>query len=97
MSTRGIIRRIDDLGRIVIPREIRKQIQVMEGDPMEIILDDGDIIIRKVDEALPAKQLLKRTVDLMRDDWSIDCEVRKSVIEKLNDALAIVNKGRDAL
>lgn len=50
METTGIIRRIDDLGRIVIPREYRKLHGIDLGDPMEITaLPGGDIIIKKVD------------------------------------------------
>lgn len=44
----GIIRRIDDLGRIVIPKEIRKHLYIQEGDPMEVQYNrNGEIIIRK--------------------------------------------------
>ena len=39
MRTTGIVRRIDDLGRVVIPREIRKQIGIREGEPLEIFVD----------------------------------------------------------
>ncbi len=50
METNGIIRRIDDLGRIVIPREYRKLHGIDLGDPMEITaLSSGDIVIKKVD------------------------------------------------
>jgi len=48
MKTTGIIRRIDDLGRIVIPKEIRRMIRLREGDPMEIFLDkEGEVILKK--------------------------------------------------
>ena len=43
----GIIRRIDDLGRIVIPKILRSDMHIDEGDPMEIYLRNGEIIIRK--------------------------------------------------
>ena len=44
----GIVRRIDDLGRIVIPKEIRKHLYIREGDPMEFQYNrNGEIIIRK--------------------------------------------------
>ena len=47
MKATGIIRRIDDLGRIVIPKEIRKQLKIGEGDSLEIFLStDGEIIIK---------------------------------------------------
>ena len=39
MRTTGIVRRVDDLGRVVIPREIRKQIGIKEGEPLEIFVD----------------------------------------------------------
>ena len=44
----GIVRRIDDLGRVVIPKEIRRTMHIREGAPLEIFTsDDGDIIFRK--------------------------------------------------
>lgn len=43
----GIIRRIDDLGRIVIPKEIRREMQIKEGDPLEIGLDGDKIYLEK--------------------------------------------------
>ena len=43
----GIVRRIDELGRIVIPKEIRKNLRIKNGDNLEIIVDDESIILRK--------------------------------------------------
>ena len=48
MKATGVVRRIDDLGRIVIPKEIRKTLRIKEGSPLEIFTEkDGDIILRK--------------------------------------------------
>ena len=48
MKATGVVRRIDDLGRIVIPKEIRKTLRIKEGDPLEIFTDkDGEIILKK--------------------------------------------------
>lgn len=48
MRATGIIRRIDDLGRVVIPKEIRRSMGIREGDPLEIYTDrDGAIIFKK--------------------------------------------------
>ena len=45
MTVKGIIRRIDDLGRIVIPKEMRRKLKINEGDPLEIyIIDDGILL-----------------------------------------------------
>jgi len=48
MKATGIVRRIDELGRIVIPKEIRRTLRIREGDPLEIYTDrEGGIILRK--------------------------------------------------
>ena len=48
MKATGVVRRIDDLGRVVIPKEIRKTLRIKEGDPLEIYTDrDGGIILKK--------------------------------------------------
>lgn len=47
MKVTGIIRRIDDLGRVVIPKEIRRSLRLREGDPLEIFLEDGAVIYKK--------------------------------------------------
>lgn len=48
MKATGIVRRIDDLGRVVIPKEIRKTLRIKEGTPMEIYTDrEGQIILKK--------------------------------------------------
>ena len=48
MKATGIVRKIDDLGRIVIPKEIRKTLRIKEGTPLEIFTEDnGDIIFKK--------------------------------------------------
>ena len=47
MKSTGVIRRIDDLGRIVIPKELRKNLRIKEGDNLEIFIDNEDIILRK--------------------------------------------------
>ena len=48
MKATGIVRRIDDLGRIVIPKEIRRTLRIREGDPLEIFTDsEGGIILKK--------------------------------------------------
>ena len=48
MKATGVVRRIDDLGRIVIPKEIRRTLRIKEGDPLEIFTDkEGEIILKK--------------------------------------------------
>ena len=48
MKATGIVRRIDDLGRVVIPKEIRRTMRIREGDPLEIFTDtEGQVIFKK--------------------------------------------------
>lgn len=48
MKATGIVRRIDDLGRVVIPKEIRRTLRIREGDPLEIFVDrNGEVILKK--------------------------------------------------
>ena len=48
MKATGMVRRIDDLGRVVIPKEIRRTMRIREGDPLEIFTDkDGELIFKK--------------------------------------------------
>ena len=44
MKATGIVRRIDDLGRIVIPKEIRRSVGIREGEPLEIFIEGGDTV-----------------------------------------------------
>lgn len=47
MKTTGVIRRIDDLGRIVIPKEIRKNLRIKNGDTLEVFVDVDSVILKK--------------------------------------------------
>ena len=47
MKATGIVRRIDDLGRVVIPKEIRRTMRIREGDPLEIYTSAGEVIFKK--------------------------------------------------
>lgn len=49
MKATGIVRRIDDLGRVVIPKEIRKVLKIREGDPLEIFVErEGEVILKNI-------------------------------------------------
>ena len=53
----GIIRKIDDLGRVVIPKEIRRTLRIREGDPLEIYTDrEGEVILKKYSDDTTKKR-----------------------------------------
>ena len=68
MKATGIIRRLDDLGRIVIPREIRRRAHLREGDPMELYLgDDGEIILKLYEPMAQPWRQLSQVADEMEE------------------------------
>ena len=75
MRATGIVRRIDDLGRVVIPREIRKQFGIEEGDPLEIFVNKDEIILRKYDVSIGLKELVRR-LDEEFSDVKSDIEAK---------------------
>ena len=90
MKATGIIRRIDDLGRVVIPKEIRRNCNIREGDPLEIFLQDGAVVLRKYnpgyrDDLMATLQDAADYYDNSEDDRAIAEQLRK--IAKEIDAL----------
>lgn len=63
MKAIGIIRRIDDLGRIVIPQEIRRATNIEEGDPLEVFVDDDYICLKKYWSSQNFKEKLQKLVN----------------------------------
>lgn len=47
MKATGIVRRVDELGRVVIPKEVRKTLHIREGDPLELFVEDGNVVFKK--------------------------------------------------
>lgn len=66
MKATGIVRRIDDLGRVVIPKEIRRTLRIREGDPLEIFTDrDGGIILKKYSPIEELSEFSKEYVEAL--------------------------------
>lgn len=64
MKATGIVRRIDDLGRVVIPKEIRRTLRIREGDPLEIFVDrEGEVILKKYSPIRELGEFAKEYVD----------------------------------
>ncbi|WP_310604111.1 stage V sporulation protein T [Anaerosporobacter sp.] len=66
MKATGIVRRIDDLGRVVVPKEIRRTLRIREGDPLEIFTDrEGEIILKKYSPIGELSQFAKQYGDAL--------------------------------
>lgn len=67
MKTTGVVRRIDDLGRIVIPKEIRKTMRIKDGESLEIFLDSDNIILKKYSFFEDLEDFYKKYADSIHD------------------------------
>lgn len=69
MKATGIIRRIDNLGRIVIPKELRRTLHIKDGDPIEIFTaDDGVIALRKYEPSNSVLSYLELLETIINDE-----------------------------
>lgn len=92
MKATGIIRRIDDLGRVVIPKEIRRNCNIREGEPLEIFLQDGGVVFKKYnpdyrDELTNTLRNAADYYDDYEDDRAIAGQLRK-IAQEIDALLA---------
>lgn len=82
MKATGIVRRIDDLGRVVIPKEIRRTLRIREGDPLEIFVDrEGEVILKKYSPIGELNDFAKEYVDSLHESLGhIACVCDKDVV-----------------
>lgn len=71
MKSTGIIRRMDELGRVVIPIEIRNQFNIVEKDPIEIFVDGSSIVLKKFE---PNCNFCSNTKNLLAFNEKLICE-----------------------
>lgn len=87
MVNTGIIRRIDDLGRIVIPRDIRHRMKIREGEPLEVLIEGKDTVcFRKYETNLCS------AVDQLKDQIETYCDLSDKDQEKIKILLEEVRE-----
>ncbi len=82
MRATGIVRRIDDLGRVVIPKEIRKTLRIREGDPLEIFTaKDGEVILKKYSPIGELNEFSQEYVDTLGE--TLGCGVAVTDLDSI--------------
>ena len=87
MKATGIIRRVDDLGRIVIPKELRRSFDIRDGDPIEMYVTEDTIILKKYDRLQNTKDRIRNLRDHIMtamQEGDLSPEIGKDLIEKVS-------------
>lgn len=95
MMATGIVRRVDDLGRVVIPKEIRRRFGIREGEPLEIYTTEDGIVFRKynrsfIEEIDAIEVALKEHYDY----GYLHHDERLKITELFNEVKAIIEKAK---
>lgn len=87
MKTTGVIRRIDELGRIVIPKEIRRNLGIRDGESLEIFTDEDSIILKKHSQMEKFEDLGAKLGEIIKAIFKVDVIItdREKVIVATND------------
>lgn len=94
MTKSGITRRIDELGRIVIPKEIRINLGIREGEPLEIYVENNSIIIKKFSQVENIKDISNKICNIISDVCKIDLMItdREKIIVTSSKLKTLTNK-----
>ena len=86
MKQTGITRKIDELGRIVIPKEIRKNLGIRDGETLEIFTSEDSIILKKYFEVRKYEDLSSKLCELIKNIYNVDLVItdREKVITSSN-------------
>ena len=93
MKATGIVRRVDDLGRVVIPRDIRKSMGIREGEPLEIFLESDAVIFRRYSYNLVDE--VKRVAELIECNCNADTETMADISRMLSTVAELVKGEED--
>ena len=103
----GMLRKIDELGRIVIPKEIRKNINIHDGEELEILVENNSILLKKSNNILNNKSLLKKLLLLFSDYLKVSLMItdnEKIIVSmedcyidmEINDELRLLMNNRES-
>lgn len=93
MKSTGIVRRVDDLGRVVIPREIRRALRIREGDPLEIFTSEEGITLKKYDCTKNIENaIIELETAVCQED---DIQNKSSLLQKVKELREILNMEKE--
>ena len=93
MRATGIVRRVDDLGRVVIPKEIRRSMGIREGEPLEIYLENDAVVFRRYSYNLVKE--VERVAELIECNCNADRETMADISRMLSTIAELVKGEED--
>lgn len=95
MKNTGIIRRVDDLGRIMIPKEIRRTLKINDGDPMEIFINNGMVCYQKYEPEVNYIETIDSIIKTLSDDMDINITKKSMLQAKMKEAISLLNEQQE--
>ena len=93
MMSTGMERPVDELGRIVIPKEIRRSMGIREGEPLEIYLENDAVVFRRYSYKLTAE--VARVAELVEQNCNADRETLRLLTDKFLEISKILKESED--
>ena len=90
MRSTGVIRRIDDLGRIVITKEFRRKMNIHEGDPLELYEGEDFIAFKKYNPTKSVRSMLENLKNEVRDEPAL--ENKTALLKKLQEVSELLDQ-----
>ena len=94
MKGTGIVRRMDELGRICIPKELRKTLHLDMSTPFELLLDEDKIVLRKFDVHGNLEELLNNAENCIRQVDGLPPQTTADLLNKLKEMRGILDAAR---
>lgn len=94
LKSTGVIRRIDELGRIVIPKEIRRNLGIRDGENIEIYIEDDEILLKKYNRMSNFSDLAKNLCEIIYNDFNYKIMIsdREKIIASNTENYNLINK-----
>ncbi len=92
MKKTGIIRRVDDLGRIMIPKEIRRALKINDGDPMEIFINNNMVCYQKYEPEVTYIETIDSIIKTLSADMDINSTKRNMLKVKMEEAISLLKE-----
>lgn len=92
MKSTGIIRRIDDLGRVVVPKELRRNLRLREGDPVEIFTEGDAVCLKKYGVTGDVQQVLTNAEEYIKLETELSPKVVNALLGKIDEMKTILKE-----